>query len=560
MKTKRRSVRTLRKTLKGGRESWGGGSCSFSDNIADMKGAASPHEINGQILSIWADNNNGYDKGQCWINAVLYLFFCNKYVMDILHSRFNNLNLIYPTLIGEDDPACKEGWYDFFMQYKDENSNDETNAFENNIYPLALEIWKLDSEITETKWNTELYKRFYDLFILYNRYDIEKANVPFGKMGDAQAFFYLILGVFERNLSYRPTTTKHFKNPTLQRRDWKKLLDDFNYKIKSTEELCQFLQGSNNNTIQKSKTGYTCIGFVMSDEPFVANENDYNKIQNVKHYVSYARVTSQEWRKFSSGKTIPQNCLLKDIINQNKLPKSHFGDFFGDKREYGYFVHGLFVRNDFLPKKNEVIIDLDPKKEISAQISALTRQHGFCGSRVSEVHAVDATLFYVTWLLFPRASCESPQRIAAVAAAVEVVIEISKEVYDVVAELLEKNYSLDDITRLSYYSGDLIRKENLIKWMQDVDAIFEEPDEPQLEPQLESQSNETQTPLSEFAQDALDLAERAEGDAVGHDGVDHARVPEAPQPSEFAQDAFDYAILAESEGLDDLTLNPVDSW
>lgn len=505
MKTKRRSVRTLRKTLKGGRESWGGGSCSFSDNIADMTGAASPHEINGQILSIWADNNNGYDKGQCWINAVLYLFFCNKYVMDILHSRFNNLNLIYPTLIGEDDPACKEGWYDFFMQYKDENSNDETNALENNIYPLALEIWKLDSEITETKWNTELYKRFYDLFILYNRYDIEKANVPFGKMGDAQAFFYLILGVFERNLSYRPTTTKHFKNPTLQRRDWKKLLDDFNYKIKSTEELCQFLQGSNNNIIKQSKTGYTCIGFVMSDEPFVANENDYNKIQNVKHYVSYARVTSQEWRKFSSGKTMPQNCLLKDIINPNKFPKPHFGDFFGDKREYGYFVHGLFVRNDFLPKKNEVIIDLDPKKETS------------------------------------------------------------KEVDDVVAKLLEKNYSLDDITRLSYYSGDLIRKENLIKWMQDVDAIFEEPDESQLEPQLESQSNETQTPLSEFAQGAFELAQRAEQEAVGHDGADRSirRPPEATQPSEFAKDAYDYAILAESEvfdDLDDLTLNPVDSW
>ena len=72
-----------------------------------------------------------------------------------------------------------------------------------------------------------------------------------------------------------------------------------------------------------------------------------------------------------------------------------------DKREYGYFEHGLFVRNDFLPKKNEVIIDLDPKKETS------------------------------------------------------------KEVDDVVAKLLEKNYSLDDITRLSYYSGDLIRKENL---------------------------------------------------------------------------------------------------
>jgi len=559
MKTRRRSVKTLRKTLKGGTAH--DGSCSFSDNIADMTGAASPHEINGQILSIWADNNNGYDKGQCWINAVLYLFFCNKYVMDILHSRFNNLNLIYPTLIGEDDPACKEGWYDFFMQYKDENSNDETNALENNIYPLALEIWKLDSEITETKWNTELYKRFYDLFILYNRYDIEKANVPFGKMGDAQAFFYLILGVFERNLSYRPTTTKHFKNPTLQRRDWKKLLDDFNYKIKSTEELCQFLQGSNNNIIKQSKTGYTCIGFVMSDEPFVANENDYNKIQNVKHYVSYARVTSQEWRKFSSGKTMPQNCLLKDIINPNKFPKPHFGDFFGDKREYGYFVHGLFVRNDFLPKKNEVIIDLDPKKEISAQISALTRQHGFCGSRVSEVHAVDATLFYVTWLLFPRASRESPQRIAAV----EVVIEISKEVYDVVAKLLEKNYSLDDITRLSYYSGDLIRKENLIKWMQDVDAIFEEPDESQLEPQLESQSNETQTPLSEFAQGAFELAQRAEQEAVGHDGADRSirRPPEATQPSEFAKDAYDYAILAESEvfdDLDDLTLNPVDSW
>ena len=36
----------------------------------------------------------------------------------------------------------------------------------------------------------------------------------------------------------------------------------------------------NNNIIKQSKTGYTCIGFVMSDEPFVANENDYNKIQH----------------------------------------------------------------------------------------------------------------------------------------------------------------------------------------------------------------------------------------------------------------------------------------
>uniref|UniRef100_A0A6C0L283 Uncharacterized protein n=1 Tax=viral metagenome TaxID=1070528 RepID=A0A6C0L283_9ZZZZ len=415
MKTRKRTVKSSRKTLKGGTSN---SDCILDDNIADMVGPASPRELHenvevftlpdayGKITklqNVWARNNNGAEF--CWMNTVLYLFMCNKYVTDIFFSRINNLEHIYPEakqIDGTVDPSI-----DFVKQYELENPNKTELAKYENLYVFAYDIWEFDFNWNTKIWNSELYKVFYDHFNFYNQGESKEDNIQYGQQGPAFDAFNLFLSVFERtDAALPPNATNEDSN--LQRKDWKKLIGETNWVVSSKKELCEFLKGNTNAIIKASTTGYTCIGFIMSAVPYLPNNQ--NRTTGVSHYICYARITSQIWRKFNKGKT-ENDELLENIIPNNL--NSTMSSFFGTVQKKGHVVHGLFVRNDFLPKNNENVVE----------------------------------------------------------------------------------------TNLTYYSDDLIRKQNLLKWMKDVYANFDE------------QNTDSTTKDSDFKQDATKMALNATNDA-----------------------------------------------
>tara|TARA_B100001250_G_scaffold21456_1_gene18199 strand:+ start:422 stop:1984 length:1563 start_codon:yes stop_codon:yes gene_type:complete len=449
MKTRKRTVKSSRKTLKGGTPN---SVCILDDNIADMVGAACPRELHEnvpvfslpdaygnitQLRNVWAGNNNGAEF--CWMNTVLYLFMCNKYVTDIFFSRINNLEHIYPEakkIDGSVDPSI-----DFVLQYELENPNKKQLAENENLYIFAYDIWEFDFNWNTKIWNSELYRIFYDHFNFYNQGESQEDNIQYGQQGPAFDAFNLFLSVFERTDGSRPPNANN-KDSNLQRKDWKKLIGETNWVVSSKQELCEFLKGNTNNIIKASDTGYTCIGFIMSAVPYIPNNQ--NRRTGVSHYICYARITSQLWRKFNKGKT-EKDELLENIIPNNL--NSTMSSFFGQVQKKGHVVHGLFVRNDFLPKNNEAVVE----------------------------------------------------------------------------------------TKLTYYSDDLIRKQNLLKWMKDVDANFDE------------QNTDSTEKYSDFKQDARNMALNAANDAnaafeVAEEGDDSNN-----KNSDFKKDARNMALNAAND-------------
>jgi len=449
MKTRKRIYKSFKKTLKAGSPL-----CDFDDNIADMlgnayEGGAEPRQINGSIQlydtngqklqNVWGNNHNGIN--YCWMNSVIYLFLCNKYVVDIFYSRVENLKFIYPNAKAEDGTIDQD--IDYVLQYHLENMKDEKipqnwKYTYRNKYRLAWDIWNLDVNWKEKTWNNKFYETFYDHFNLLN--DGEAGRVEKGQIGPAADAFNLFLSVFERTEMSCPPPTK--SNPK-KRQDWKKLLGE-TMMVSSTGELCEFLKfGLNNQIIKKSKTGYTCIGFIKSQDHFEADYRNQNRIINVGHYVCYARITKDLWRMFDSGKTWDTVLLTQIIKNNNTFSQDKF-----NKR--GYVVHGLFVRNDFLPKKNENVVE----------------------------------------------------------------------------------------TKLTYYSDDLIRKQNLLKWMKDVNAVFDKEEEE--EERKEEEEEERKEEEEERKEEERKEEEEDQLTVEGHE----ERKEEEASSSEFAKDATVLANMA----------------